>query len=110
MRLGINGGLNTYGYVGGDPTGQTDPLGLAPGIRGGGYLPGPVPVGGTVATNGATVIVNAGLGVGGGLVLLPDVQMPGTGGLNLTLGPLSCSFNCTDGMEIFKDAAGITST
>jgi hypothetical protein len=114
------GGFNTYGYVGGQPTRFIDPTGLDPGIRGGGYIPGPVPAGGTVTTNGSTVIVNAGIGVGGGLVLLPDVQMPGSGnaggfvgftaGVNLTLGPLSCSFNCTAGMEIFKDAAGITST
>jgi hypothetical protein len=107
--------------VGGNPTGQIDPLGPEPGVRAGGYSPAEIPVGMTVTTTGSgTVIVNAGVGMGGGAVLLPNVQLPSnrnangfvgfTAGFKPTVGSLSCSFNCTAGMEILKDAAVITST
>lgn len=67
--IGLNGGLNTYGYVKGNPLTYSDPHGLNPGTAAGAgigtmILPGP----GTVI--GA--IIGTGLGVGIGYLICSD--------------------------------------
>jgi RHS repeat-associated protein len=109
--IDLRGGWNRFAYVGGNPLNFTDPLGLEPGIRVSGYKG----FGGSYTRNGSVNIVQGGVGMGGGVVVIPNVQMPGSGGAdatfgfggggNLTFGPASCSFNCSAGWEIYKDPA-----
>ncbi len=107
--IDLAGGWNKFAYVEGNPLFLTDPLGLDPGVRLSGYKG----FGGSYTTNGSVHIVRGGVGAGGEIVALPNVQMPGSGGadgtfgfgggLNVTVGSLSCSLNCSAGWELYKD-------
>ncbi|MCP3669200.1 MAG: RHS repeat-associated core domain-containing protein, partial [Gammaproteobacteria bacterium] len=74
--IGLAGGLNTYGYVGGNPIGYSDPSGLfcVYGLCVQGPVPVPVPrlptIPAWVLTGpGAAVVGGAAIGVGGGMVI-----------------------------------------
>lgn len=59
--IGLNGGINTYGYVGGNPLSYVDPSGLVPNPAEGACLGGPNPICiGGVATD---ILTNAALGL-----------------------------------------------
>ncbi|MDZ4400956.1 RHS repeat-associated core domain-containing protein, partial [Hydrogenophaga sp.] len=68
--IGLNGGLNEFGYVEGDPVNQLDPLGLwAIGIEGYGGIGGGVSL---ACKNGKLEIISRlGVGVGGGFGIDP---------------------------------------